>query len=86
LQKLKIGKMRVIGELPNDFCKISLFQWNEKYLVKFELGLYEQTFKIDEYEVADVEELKSLISEDFIKKVMQRFDNMHADWGKVALN
>jgi hypothetical protein len=72
--------MRVIGELPNDFCKISLFQWNEKYLVKFELGLYEQTFKIDEYEVADVEELKSLISEDFIKKVMKRFDDMHADW------
>lgn len=78
--------MRVIGELPNDFCKISLFQWNEKYLVKFELGLYEQTFKIDEYEVADVEELKSLISEDFIKKVMQRFDDMHTDWGEVALN
>lgn len=77
--------MRVIGELPNKFCKISLFQWNEKYLVKFELGLYEQTFKIDEYEVADVEELKSLISEDFIKKVKQRFDNMHADWGEVAL-
>lgn len=77
--------MRVIGELPNDFCKISLFQWNEKYLVKFELGLYEQTFKIDEYEVADVEELKSLISDEFIKKVMKRFDEMHADWGKVAL-
>ncbi|WKV11924.1 hypothetical protein [Marivirga harenae] len=78
--------MRVIGEFPNNFCKISLFQWNEKYLVKFELGLYEQTFKIDEYEVADVAALKSLISEDFIKKVMQRFDEMHADWGEVALS
>jgi hypothetical protein len=78
--------MRVIGELPNKFCKISLFQWNEKYLVKFELGLYEQTFKVDEYEVADVEELKSLISEEFIKKVMQRFDEMHSDWGEIALN
>lgn len=78
--------MRVIGELPSDYCKISLFQWNEKYLVKFELGLYEQTFKIDEYEVADVEALKSLITEDFIKKVMQRFDNMHDDWGSVALS
>ncbi|WKK73496.2 hypothetical protein QYS49_16140 [Marivirga salinae] len=77
--------MRVIGELPNNFCKISLFQWNEKYLVKFELGLYEQTFKIDEYEVADVNELKSLISEEFIKKVMNRFDEMHADWGEIAL-
>ncbi|SMG38067.1 hypothetical protein SAMN05661096_02504 [Marivirga sericea] len=78
--------MRVIGELPNNFCKISLFQWNEKYLVKFELGLYEQTFKIDEYEVADVEELKSLISDNFIKKVMSRFDEMHADWGEITLN
>ena len=78
--------MRVIGELPNDYCKVSLFQWNEKYLVKFELGLYEQTFKIDEYEVADVEALKSLISEEFIKKVMQRFDEMHADWGEIAMD
>jgi hypothetical protein len=78
--------MRVIGELPNDFCKISLFQWNEKYLVKFELGLYEQTFKIDEYEVADVEELKSLISKEFIQKVMSRFDEMHVDWGEIALS
>jgi hypothetical protein len=78
--------MRVIGELPNDFCKISLFQWNEKYLVKFELGLYEQTFKIDEYEVADVEELKSLITDEFIKKVMKRFDDMHTDWGEIAMS
>jgi len=54
--------MRVIGELPNKFCKISLFQWNEKYL-----------------------ELKSLISDEFIEKVMQRFDDMHADWGEIAL-
>lgn len=77
--------MRVIGEIPNDFCKISLFQWNEKYLVKFEMALYEQTFKLDEYEVADVEELKSLISEDFMKKVMQRFDEMHKDWKEIAL-
>ena len=76
--------MRVIGELANDYCKISLFQWNEKYLVKFELGLYEQTYKIDEYEVADVDELKSLLSEDFIKKVMKRFDEMHADWKDLA--
>ena len=78
--------MRVIGELPNDFCKISLFQWNEKYLVKFELGLYEQTFKIDEYEVPDVEELKSLITDEFIKKVMKRFDDMHTDWGEIAMS
>ncbi|GAA5029527.1 hypothetical protein GCM10011506_17930 [Marivirga lumbricoides] len=75
--------MRVIGEIPSNQCKITIFHWNEKYLVKFELGLYEQTYKVDEYEVADEEALKALVSDDFIKVVMQRFDAMHEDWGKV---
>jgi len=75
--------MRVIGELPNPNCKITLFNWNEKYLVKFEIGMYEQTYKIDEYEVADDKELKALITDDFITKVMTRFDEMHTDWGTL---
>lgn len=75
--------MRVIGEIPSNQCKITIFHWNEKYMVKFELGLYEQTYKVDEYEVADEEALKALISDDFIRKIMQRFDKMHEDWGAV---
>ncbi|GAB3334649.1 hypothetical protein GCM10027429_16050 [Marivirga atlantica] len=75
--------MRVIGELPNPNCKITLFNWNEKYLVKFEIGMYEQTYKIDEYEVADEEALKALITDEFITKVMTRFDEMHTDWGTL---
>lgn len=75
--------MRVIGELPNPSCKITLFNWNEKYLVKFEIGMYEQTYKIDEYEMEDEEALKALITDDFITKVMTRFDAMHADWGEL---
>ena len=59
------------------------FNWNEKYLVKFEIGMYEQTYKIDEYEVADDQELKALITDDFIQKVMKRFDAMHTDWGTL---
>ncbi len=75
--------MRVIGEIPNNECKITLFQWNEKYLIKFELGLYEQTYKIDEYEVEDAEAVKKLITDAFLKKVMNRFDAMHSDWGEI---
>ncbi len=75
--------MRVIGEIPNKHCKITIFNWNEKYLVKFELGLYEQTYKIDEYEVEDDEALKALVDEAFVQKVMKRFDEMHADWGAI---
>ncbi|MBK6264828.1 hypothetical protein JKA74_07255 [Marivirga sp. S37H4] len=76
--------MRIIGEIPNNHCKITLFQWNEKYLVKFELGLYEQTYKVDEYEVEGTNALKELISDVFLQKVMKRFDEMHADWGEIV--
>jgi hypothetical protein len=75
--------MRVVGEIPNNECKITIFHWNEKYLIKFELGLYEQTYKIDEYEVENDEALKALIDEAFVQKVMKRFDEMHADWGVI---
>ena len=77
--------MRIIGEIPHKDCKISIFHWNEKYLIKFELGLYEQTYKIDEFEVESDEALKSLIDEVFIQKIMKRFDEMHQDWN-LAIN
>jgi len=75
--------MRVIGEIPNDQCKITLFNWNEKYLIKFEIGMYEQTYKIDEYEIAGVDAVKKLITADFVKIVMARFDKMHNDWASL---
>lgn len=75
--------MRVIGEIPNSNCKITVFHWNEKYLIKFELGLYEQTYKIDEYEVENDDALKALIDDVFVQKIMNRFDEMHADWGEI---
>jgi len=73
--------MRVVGEINRPECKITIFHWNEKYLVKFEIGMYEQTYKIDEYEVADEEAVKALINDDFVAKIIARFDAMHNDWG-----
>ena len=75
--------MRIVSEINRPECKITIFQWNEKYLVKFEIGMYEQTYKIDEYEVADEEEVKAKITDEFIQKVMTTFDRMHHDWGEL---
>jgi hypothetical protein len=30
--------MRIVGEIPHDVCKITLFSWNNRYLIKLELG------------------------------------------------
>ena len=69
--------VRVIGEISHPECKITLFHWNNRYLVKLEQGLLEQTYKVPEYDVANEEEVKRLISPDFISKALQQFQTMH---------
>ena len=68
--------MRVVGEIPHPECKITIFHWNNKYLIKIELGPFEQTFKIDEFDLASEEDLKKIIDEDFIQAAMARFADM----------
>ena len=68
--------MRVVGEIPHPECKITIFHWNNKYLVKLELGPFEQTFKINELDVTSEQDLRRIIDEDFIAQAMARFADM----------
>ena len=70
--------MRVIGEIPHPSCKITLFHWNNRYLVKLEHGFFEQTFKIPEYDVTSEEDIRAVVSEDFIREAVTRFESMAA--------
>lgn len=71
--------MRIIGEIAHPDCKITLFSWNNRYLIKLEKGLLEQTFKINHFDLASEEELKRLVSELFITKALNRFSEMEHD-------
>ena len=72
--------MRVIGEVPHPNFKITLFHWNEKYLVKFENGPIEQTYKVDAWDLTSEDDLKSLLNDDFIKSVTEQFEAMAKSW------
>lgn len=71
--------MYFIGEIPNPKCKVSLYKWNNKYFVKFETADLEQTFKITETEVSGESEVRELITEEFVDKVIKRFEDMYGD-------
>ncbi|MCU0398833.1 MAG: hypothetical protein MUC73_12115 [Cyclobacteriaceae bacterium] len=71
--------MRIIGEITHPDCKITLFSWNNRYLIKLEKGLLEQTFKINQYDLTSEEELKMITSELFISKALSRFSEMEND-------
>jgi hypothetical protein len=69
--------MRVIGEIPHTQCKITLFHWNNRYLIKLEQGPFEQTFKIQEYDLASEADIKLVVSEEFVQAALQQFNSMN---------
>lgn len=75
--------MRFIKEIPNDFCKTTLFAFNNKYIIKFEAGMYEQIYKIEEMEVSGEEEVEEMLGDSFYKKVLTRFEAMHQDFEEI---
>ncbi|WKZ58476.1 MAG: hypothetical protein QY309_11415 [Cyclobacteriaceae bacterium] len=70
--------MRIIGEIPHPSCKITLFSWNNRYLIKLEQGLLEQTYKIDQFELSGEQELHQILSEEFLTKATNLFSEMEA--------
>jgi hypothetical protein len=72
--------MRVIGEVEHSEMKITIFHWNNKYLVKFEQGFLEQTYKVSEMDIIDEAELRSILNTEFLEKIMTRFQEMGKDW------
>jgi hypothetical protein len=72
--------MKFIKKIPNVDVDISLYDWNQKYLVKFEMFGLEQTFKVSQIEVETHEEVEGALTLEFIHKVIHRFTEMQEDW------
>lgn len=74
--------MRVVAELPRPDCKITIFSMNMKYIIKFEQGVFEQTYKLSEMELSEgVNSVFQILDEDFIQLVLERFKVMAQDFG-----
>jgi hypothetical protein len=76
--------MTFIGELTGSSpdLKISLYKWNAKFFVKFETPDLEQVYKIPEMDASEAE-IRKMIDEGFIQKVILRFREMYADISEI---
>lgn len=75
--------MRLIGEVPHPDCKITLFNWNNRYLVKVEKGLLEQTYKVNQFDLASEDELYQVVNEEFINEALLQFIAMETNWSNA---
>ena len=72
--------MRLIKDIPHERFKIQLFNYNAKYIVKIELGQFEQSYKIGETDVNSLEEVERMITSELLKNAVVRFVEMRNDW------
>jgi len=73
--------MRIVKEIPLGNSKATIFSWNGKYLLKFESGGYEQTYKISEMDMTGDDDIVKLLSDtEFMNLVTERFKTMHKDF------
>ena len=68
--------MQVLKQITHPHYKLTLYEWNNRYIIKLEQDLLEQTFKINKFDVAHEGELEKLLNPDFMQQAMQRFAGM----------
>ena len=75
--------MRFVKDIPNDYCKTSLYVFNNKYIIKFEAGLLEQVYKVSEFDVSGDEEIIEMLNDMFFSRVINRFKEMAEDFNSL---
>ncbi|MBL7871609.1 MAG: hypothetical protein JNM78_08365 [Cyclobacteriaceae bacterium] len=68
--------MRVVREIPHPQVKITIFHWNNRYLLKLEAGAFEQTYKISEFDITSEEDVIALLDDTFMVQALARFNEM----------
>ena len=68
--------MRIIKESVVDNCKVSIYHWNNRYLIKLEVDWMEQTYKINQLDLTDESELDKILNPKFMSDVMLCFQAM----------
>jgi hypothetical protein len=68
--------MRIVKELNYKDCKITVYQWNGKFIIKLEQDNLEQTYKIREYDIAGEQSLNNLLDEEFMSHANRLFEEM----------
>ena len=75
--------MRLVNKIFIDKINISIFDFDLKYVIKFELRGLEQTYKVDKLEFDSVSELESKLKSINIQSIKNRFTEMSDDLKKI---
>ena len=78
--------MRLIKDIPHEKYKIQLLNYNAKYIIKIELGQFEQIYKIGESDVNSLDDVENMLTTELMTNCLNRFIEMRNDWEKAFQN
>ncbi len=78
--------MRTVKEIPHERYKIQILNYNAKYILKIELGQFEQSFKIGESDIAALDEIENMVTPELLSNCLKRFLEMRSDWESAFKN
>lgn len=73
--------MRIISEWTYKHLRISILEMNGRYIIKVEDKIFEQTYKLRDGQVKDLNHLKSLLKAEFYDKCIMLFGEMQNNLG-----
>ena len=72
--------MRIIGTIPHPEMRISIFNMNQKYILKLEWGPLEQAYKWEEYDFANLQDfIEKVNNSTLLTNSLERFKQMLAE-------
>lgn len=77
--------MRILGQIPHPHLLINVFKSNNKFLLKFELGPFEQVYKfIESDSIYDLSTVSKLVTDESLKSVFSIFDQMNLNYRSMC--
>ena len=71
--------MRTVAKVEHPKMDISIYLRENKYIVKIVMDQYEQVYRINATDVTGMDDMKAMVSGDFLTQVYLRFVEMSSD-------
>jgi len=77
-------KMRIAGYIEHPIVKITVLHMNNRYVIKVEANMMEQTYKFHEDDkLRTMADMEKLVDETFINECIKRFAEMNKSRGEM---
>ena len=76
--------MRIVGQIEHPILKITVMQMNNRYVLKLEANMLEQTYKFNEDDkLRTMADIEKLVDETFLNECIKRFSEMNKSRGET---